>query len=898
MIRWRRVAAGLVFLMVWIAGVQGAQAAATPAPARSLSMPKGITLPPMTAAREMAQALHNLAVALPHVAADWGTGGAGDPRNVVQAVHDQLGTLLPNVDQEFDQLDRALAAMNAPVSTQGRNSAAIIAIHEGYAHLRPALEDLLRAGSPDEAARLAAPVVKQLMAWEESLQPPALPDQLPIGPLPAGPAVTDATEEKTVALPVTTGKPLSGDLGDPQVIPAAVRSIVGQVGKDPATLAAWVYTHIDSQWYPGAEKGAERTLAEQAGNDADQALLLVGLLRAAGVPAHLVTGHADIALDLLQGELDIPRADLVAPAVAAARSPVQISGKNIVRLPHVWVEAFTGTGWAVLDSSLQRYDLRAPEVDAAGKLAFDLYDYLQRPRDGSPLQQYEGRVGDAIGGIDRALRSRTRDQGDTLAPGQLPPLRFDPRGSAEVVTGLPPASPTVTVDLAGMTYSAPLAVIGIQPISVTYSAASDDGKALAAASTGTVAAPPFLYDLRPELRLGGAVVAQGEPVAAGKAQLLRVTLHTAQGDEVYPRSVLAGGTYGITLSPQGLEQGRAERLIKAAWSLGDSAADPKDPIGTALQSMANQYFALVDGGADRLARWNGYIATRGISAVITALEQRDAVLFGVPVASDWQAVSFDVERVAYTPRDLTGSQGVREKAFLVLVGAEASWAEQKVFGESLQVPAVSTVGVLQQQAVAGQTIEWTCRCAETEATGIPDTDLGPAAQAHIATAYNQGLLIVTPTTTTVAGAWSGEGYVLIDPTTGASGWFLTGGLAGGWADLKEWGEAAWNAAVSAVGKGARLVGNKIVDGLVAIIADAELLQALGLPQEQREAIGRGAVLGLMDGFVEGARGEWQGIKGIVSLVAFCARYSTDPEFAAEAAVKVGEVVTQSPSTSY
>ena len=50
----------------------------------------------------------------------------------------------------------------------------------------------------------------------------------------------------------------------------------------------FVWNHIEFSLYPGIMRGAERTLIDREGNDADQSLLLVALLRLSGYEASVI----------------------------------------------------------------------------------------------------------------------------------------------------------------------------------------------------------------------------------------------------------------------------------------------------------------------------------------------------------------------------------------------------------------------------------------------------------------------------------------------------------------------------------------------------------------------------------------------------------------------------------
>jgi hypothetical protein len=62
------------------------------------------------------------------------------------------------------------------------------------------------------------------------------------------------------------------------------------LGNDPVRIYNFVHDTIVTEIYAGSKKGAVGTLREAAGNDYDQASLLIALLRAAGVDARYQIG--------------------------------------------------------------------------------------------------------------------------------------------------------------------------------------------------------------------------------------------------------------------------------------------------------------------------------------------------------------------------------------------------------------------------------------------------------------------------------------------------------------------------------------------------------------------------------------------------------------------------------
>ena len=83
--------------------------------------------------------------------------------------------------------------------------------------------------------------------------------------------------------------------------PIDLDEALGKIGRDPATLSAWIHEHIAFEPYEGFMKGAQGALVSGRANSADKALLLAELLRRAGVGVKLVRGTSEGAPQVKAG---------------------------------------------------------------------------------------------------------------------------------------------------------------------------------------------------------------------------------------------------------------------------------------------------------------------------------------------------------------------------------------------------------------------------------------------------------------------------------------------------------------------------------------------------------------------------------------------------------------------
>ena len=146
----------------------------------------------------------------------------------------------------------------------------------------------------------------------------------------------------------------------PAEVAAEFVTLAASLRNDPVRIYNYVHNRIDYVPYFGHLKGASRTLLDMAGNDADQADLLIQLLRAAGYSAEFVTGEMYIPYSS-DDDLDL-NSWLQAAWYNAYRTLVQggiplgnYSGNNL-DVFRVWARVLDGGTWYELDPAFKRYD--------------------------------------------------------------------------------------------------------------------------------------------------------------------------------------------------------------------------------------------------------------------------------------------------------------------------------------------------------------------------------------------------------------------------------------------------------------------------------------------------------------------------------------------------------------
>jgi RHS repeat-associated protein len=124
----------------------------------------------------------------------------------------------------------------------------------------------------------------------------------------------------------------------------------------------------------------------------------------------------------------------------------------------------------------------------------------------------------------------------------------------------------------------------------------------------------------------------------------------------------------------------------------------------------------------------------------------------------------------------TGAPGTARPT-LELMGAQGSLLEGEVFNQVVAREGIAAVTALTRARREGQTVE------QVDAANVDSVlatvDLGQDVEAQVRQSVSQGRVAWIPQAPITVNQWQGVGFVLSDPTTGAGGYLLTGGFAGG-----------------------------------------------------------------------------------------------------------------------
>jgi hypothetical protein len=323
----------------------------------------------------------------------------------------RLKELAAEIKSNHDQLQEVFASRQE--SLGGVNSKARerqIIMNEAYASFLEEYLAIIESLPPDSISPLIIESLKTILNR-------FLPEQkMPIlGSLPYKHLLLAARSPlaEPVVVPAYQGGNMAvaeADLASTVEAPISleIAQLAESLNWSPVEIYAWVKNNIKSEWYWGSMKGAEETLRQKSGNDADQAALLIALYRAAGFPARYVRGVIEFFPDLqkIKKQIGVSDTQELLTFFKKAGIPCQpvISGGRLanIQLEHIWVEAQIpyanyrgavidelGKTWLGLDTHIKTVEFMESspqDLPLSPDLAEIRDQYLQLERQETPLE--------------------------------------------------------------------------------------------------------------------------------------------------------------------------------------------------------------------------------------------------------------------------------------------------------------------------------------------------------------------------------------------------------------------------------------------------------------------------------------------------------------------------------
>ena len=589
-------------------------------------------------------------------------------------------------------------------------------------------------------------------------------------------------------------------------LPQEIVALAASLENRPSRVYHYVRDRVAYEPYWGVRKGALRTLQEGRGGPWDQALLLQALLQACGAEATLEWGKIRVKIGQLQNLLGVDTPAGVGRLLGTAGIPgTLLSSKGVVvgaELEHVWVKAHlkylpfrgteVGTGavpdtWVRIDPALKEMTW-SQGIAVAQAVPFGYEAYFTQAGLTAPRAWYEQQVWNYLRaqGIPCANLEEVKKQGALQAepipfiPGTLPATILETLGEAVE----PPQAfvPTVTYRLKDENsqplceYTLPIADLAGRSLSLDFAGATASDEAIIQQYGGLLRTPAYLIDLKGRLILDGAVVAEGGSVTPG-ADLLLEAVFTKPGStaDTVRHDILAGEWNALLVDPGKVPDATIAELQAAVAA----ATDPAKQKRLKLELLLNQYFHHLDRDLESLSGLRHQrlykevfegMASERLNVTYTA--------YGAPLALVPANLGLDVARLPIGLTPISGDSALLRPA-VNLLGLQSSYLEGSLWGEVFKEIGVGAAQALTRSKEAGQGLYYQVTASTIE-TVLGQVNLGADEEAVIRQAVlSQGRVAYLPSAAIQVGHWTGTGYILEDPQTGAATYPIAGNYAGG-----------------------------------------------------------------------------------------------------------------------
>lgn len=636
----------------------------------------------------------------------------------------------------------------------------------------------------------------------------------------------------SITLPPNAGTaPTAEDLAattDVQIT-QPIRDLAASLGNDPVKIYNWVHDNIQFLPTYGSIQGSDMTLQTGKGNAFDTSSLLIALLRAAGVHARYGYGTVQIPIDKVMnwiGDVSDPAAAI--NLLSQGDIPVEAvaSGGQIkaVKMEQVWVEAWVdyipsraarhreGDNWIPMDASFKQYTY-TQGMDLQTAVPFDAYAFSQQLAAGAQIDPALG----SVTGIDTYAMQATMDNyrvqlvdhinvtdpyatmGDalgaqTIIPSQLPhlasslPYKIVARGGAfssltdnmrtEFDLTLYATMADQVSGTPSITYRSSLPNLANKRLTFTYepATAADQAVIQNAMDSYETALPAYLIQVKPVLKVDGITVATGPSVQMGESGSMTLGFNFPffSTSKNYP--VVMGTFADISLNYVGVTKDMfLQRVAEHNLSAG---ADP-DFTDEMFHQLGLAYWGELDGYGDLLGKMRHVPHYRFPSHGLAMSPLSVSRIFGIPKSATYLSRVLDIKENLITAIHSSNDAELRRQ-YALQIGLMGSYLESSVLDQMfLNNPGTSIstseiLNIANQQGNPVHRID-----VSNSSVVLPNIALTADELSAIQGAISAGKVVTVPERRISHNGWSGTGYIIEDPVTGAGAYMISGGRNGG-----------------------------------------------------------------------------------------------------------------------
>ena len=571
--------------------------------------------------------------------------------------------------------------------------------------------------------------------------------------------------------------------------------------KTPLNVYSYIKNKVNYECYSGSRKGAVATFESNAGNDVDQASLLIAMLRYLKYPAKYVTGKAVIdanqAMKLTSAE-DIKSAGTILASSGRPVTALITGGKTVgFVVEQTWVEAYVpytdyrGAGnnsgdkmWVALDTSVKKYTRVKGLYDDLEKFGLSEDDLsisaTTTDADVNKLYDKLTKIEEEHSGEGVVLNTRK------IVEESLTYLPLSLQYSVESITkeyNSIDENQCDSIDfiIDGEKISKLKALdIYSKRLVIEYAPETKSDEEIIAKYGSIFEVPAYLVKMVPQLKLDGEVVGTGPAVTLGSSQTFKMNVYSGGKTNVVTNPITAGSVYQITEDMQNITSAEITKAMDEAKSISGSVNTDNvysdEYLGKILDFAGKTYYAQIDISNSLLAEKENISSTRSLSVGMTGYSVRTSSMFNTTVGINEGSLYIDIDLNLVSAVSRNGDKD-SEYTFVSTSGVISSYYESLIWEEVTGEKGISTISLLNTAMQEKQSLLMLSSANfEKEKSKLnADSDT----MREITNAVNSGKIVTIHSDKMTVDEWEGYGYIITDPKTGGAAYMISGGLSGG-----------------------------------------------------------------------------------------------------------------------
>ena len=300
--------------------------------------------------------------------------------------------------------------------------------------------------------------------------------------------------------------------------------------------------------------------------------------------------------------------------------------------------------------------------------------------------------------------------------------------------------------------------------------------------------PAYLINVKPELKMDGMTIATGTPVSLGSRETFVLTFSGPNTQpDVVMNDIEAGQYSAIAVAPGKIAgehmlalKSRLDSTAAKIQAQDTSSLNRDDLIGDMLFAAALTYFAELDLMQTLQSRVSRVVWNWLPSESIFSFTIQSTTLFGVPLSVSTKGLTMDVDRCMGIVKAADADRG-REVQFMLQFGMNSSALEHAVPEQLFSPPGYTAQGISAVKAlqIASERGIPIYKIDSANISSImPKLQVAENVREDIINAVSAGKVVTIAKTNIVFNGWSGSGYMIHNPMTGAGSYMISSGHDG------------------------------------------------------------------------------------------------------------------------